>query len=231
MKVRNTINMLLATVFFTGSLAAMETTTRRIDRFADDLTAAWTKYPTDKQKFTRDEYVRDTSTVFTRDIVTLLGPENQTIDGALNDYIARLKNLPQILRIEKAKAERTLYLTGCTATFNREVVMARDFKDERTTQRCFDWLIESLILIRNSFAATSDQRNVAINSINTTFNQLLQQSKASESTDPMGQFDQNVLAIRQDFLTSTPELQKRNQPFVQILETAAKVVKQKSIQK
>jgi hypothetical protein len=206
---------------------AAGTTGAYLEQLRRDLENAWTTYSLDKQKPMRDESVKDAVASFNKEIKSLSGPPTQTLDGAIAVYLARLKSIPAILRAPRAAAEQSQYVAACGVAFTRECETAADSGDNRSPQECFEWLVRALTTLRNS-AFPAAQRGLAAQGINAAFARILGASRSEGGENSLEQFERNLQVAKTAFPVSSAELQKANQDLYQMLETAARNIKQRA---
>jgi hypothetical protein len=222
------LGLLLAPLFSIRAESA-GTTRSRLTKLGEDLVAAWTDFPKDNQKTVRDQRITDVNTQFSRDVNALDVPPTVTVQKALDYYINNVNNIKQLLKLDKMQAERTSYANSCGAVLRREVLQASDFKAPRTTQQCYQMLMDALVAARDSLhSAPNDIRQSSYQSINGVFADLFRVASIPEKPDPTTQMDLNIKEARKRFPTTSPDLEASNKTLYTMMEAAAKTIEQQA---
>ena len=223
----------LSFLFLTIKSAFAESTgnTRtRMAKFGDDLAAAWTDFPKDTQKTVREQKILDLNTSFTRDANAMEVPPTVTIQKALDYYIENVNKTRTILKLDKMQPERLTYVTACAAVLRREVTQASDFKTIRTTQQCFQLMLDNLVNARDTLHAVPNElRQPAYQAINGAIVDLFRNAVPPEKSDPAVQMDANIKAARAKFPTTSPDLEATNRILFTMMESAAKTLEQQAM--
>ena len=225
------LTLAIACVTSVSTFAESGGTTRtRLAKFGDDLAAAWTDYPKDNQKTTREQRILDVNTQFTRDVNNMDVPATVTIQKALDFYIDSVNKTRTIFKLDKMQTERLTYVTGCSSILRREVTQASDYKTVRTTQQCFQLMLDALANARDTLHAVPNElRQPSYQAINSAIVDLFRNAVAPEKSDPAAQMDTNIKAARAKFPTTSPDLETTNRILFTMMESAAKQLEQQAM--
>jgi hypothetical protein len=232
MKRRYFTTALLVTVC-TGVIAGEADTQDRLEALGKGLVEAWTKFNTEAQKLTRQQTITDINSTFTREIAQATVPPNQKIAQVLITYKKNLEKANDLFRTEKMKSERSSYIKACTLVLKRELKLATDFAESRTTQSVFNLYVDELEDASSMFVLekNKDLKQEALTGLQGLFNDLLKDAKVPENIDHAEQMDKNIKEGKQRFPTATKVLLQKNQAALTAVESAAKQVKQRSLKK
>ncbi|HEY3324676.1 MAG TPA: hypothetical protein VGP72_29765 [Planctomycetota bacterium] len=203
-----------------------------VRKFGDDLAAAWDKFPLPNQKTVLSQTCTDLNTVFSSAIMKVDGPPNQTVKQMFRAYLDNVARVRELFKVEKMKQERGTYARGCDMALKREITFATDYQKERTTQQCFEMLMDFLEAAREEFIqdANRDLRSATYQQANNVFSEILRFAKFAPGIDYAVEMDNSVKAARIRFPTTTDALRERNGPAFQLCDSAARAIKQKSTQ-
>ena len=206
------------------------TTRTRLAKYGEDLVTAWTDFPKDNQKTVREQKILDLTAAFTRDGNSLEVPATVTVQKALDYYIENVNKTRTILKLDKMQQERQAYLTACSTVLHREMLQASDFKAVRTTQQCFQLLVDNLATARDVLHATPNElRQPAYQSINSAIVELFHSAVPPDKSDPTVQMDANLKVARAKFPTTSADLDATNHLLFTLLESAAKTLEQQAM--
>ena len=208
------------------------TTRQCIEKLGKDLSETWEKYATEAQKAVRQQNFQDINTVFTREIGKAEAPKDKKIVQLYKFYLDDLERTTEYFKVEKMKTERSVYIRGCGMTFKREYVVATDYASERTTQQCYDMLINMLEEARDKFVSDKDKdlRAETFQTLNTFFSDLVGRAKIPD-VDQAAAMDKNIKEARARFPTTTEAMKSKNAPAYALCESAAKMIKQRALTK
>jgi len=210
-----------------------ESTEMRLERYGKDLSEAWTKFPTDAQKNVRQQTIQDITAVFTREIPRSEPSKEKKLAQVFSGYLNSLDKATDLFRVEKMKQERSSYIKGCGMAFKREWAFATDFAAERTTQKCYEILLDYLEQIRDRFIQEKekDVRQDGYQTTNALFNELIRTAKIPDGIDHAVQMDKNIKEAKIRFPVTIEAIKVKNAPVFQLCEQAAKMLKQRAMQK
>lgn len=227
--------LLVALVLSTPALFAAENninTQARLEKYGKELAEAWEKFPTEAQKATRTQTITDINALFSREMQRADPPKDKKLLQIFSSFMASLERTTEYFRVEKMKSERSSYIKGCSQTFKRETAFATDYLAERTTQKCYDMLLDLLEQVRDKFVMEKDKdlRNEGIQAVNSFFNELMQKAKIPDG-DHATMMDKNIKEAKTRFPMTTEAMKTKNQPIFAVCESAAKAIKTKANQK
>jgi len=213
--------------------AASESTRSKLTKFGADLAGTWEKFPTDAQKNVRTQALTDLVQTFQKEIAKADAPPNLKLAVAYSNLLSNLDKANDLFRTDKMKGERTNYVRMCAITFRREWVQCVDYVNERSTQKCFDMLLDWLEEARQNLTQekNKDLRQEAYQSANQLFTDILKNAKVPENMDHAVQMDKNIKEAKIRFPTTTPALQAINAPAMTVIEAAARAVKQRAMKR
>jgi hypothetical protein len=210
-----------------------ETTEGRLERYGKELVEAWEKFPAEHQKNVRTQTLTDINSVFTREAPRTEPAKDKKLAQIFNSYLANIDRATDLFKVEKMKTERSSYVKGCSIVFKREWVFATDYAAERTTQKCYELLLDWLEQARDKFVMDKDKdlRQEALQSINQLFTDLIRTAKVPDNIDHAMQMDKNIKDAKMRFPMTTETMKAKNSPVFQLCEQAAKTLKQRALQK
>ncbi len=205
------------------------TTRSRTAKFADDLAAAWNDFPKDNQKTVREQKIVDLNTTFTREVNLMEVPSTVTVQKALDFYIENINRTRSVLKLDKMQPERLTYATACASVLRREMLQSSDYKTIRTTQQCFQLMLENLANARDTLHAVPNElRLPAYQAINGAIVDLFRNAVPDKS-DPAVQMDINLKAARAKFPITSPDLEATNHILFTMMESSAKTLEQQAM--
>lgn len=207
------------------------TTRQRLEKFGKDLSETWEKYPTDAQKAVRQQTLLDLNSVFMREITRSEAPKDKKIMQVFALYMNSLEKTTELFKVEKMKQERANYMKGCAQTFKREMQNATDYVNpDRTTQNCYDTLVEMLEEIRDRFVTDKDKdlRADGFSTVNSAFSELMNKAKIPD-VDHAAAMDKNIKEAKTRFPMTTEAMKAKNGPAYTLCENAAKAIKQRAV--
>jgi len=227
-----TLFLAVSPVVLAADPAGNMNTQKRIEKLGKELADTWEKYASDSQKATRQQNFQDINTVFTREIAKAEAPKDKKIVQDFKAYLDNLDHTTDLFKVEKMKAERALYIRGCGVAFKREVIFATDYAAERTTQQCYDLLLNMLEEARDKFVIEKDKdlRAEAFQTLNTFFSDLTTKAKIPD-VDHAAAMDKNIKEAKARFPITTEAMKSKNGPAYMLCENAAKLIKQRALTK
>jgi hypothetical protein len=207
------------------------TTRQRLDKFGKDLAETWEKFPTEAQKAVRQQTLLDLNSVFMREVTRSEAPKDKKIMQVFALYLSSLEKTTDLFKVEKMKQERSNYIKGCAQTFKRELQFATDYiNPDRTTQNCYDTLVEMLEEIRDRFVTEKekDLRTDGFSTVNAAFSELMNKSKIPD-VDHAAAMDKNVKEAKSRFPVTTEAMKAKNAAPYSLCENAAKAIKQRAV--
>jgi len=204
-----------------------KTTQQVLEQVGDDILSAWTEFPKDNQKSVREAKITDLNTSFTKDIAKAEAPPNLTVEKSLANCISNIAKTKVLLKFDNMQQDRTVYLNCCSLALRRELPLTTDYKNPRTTQQCFDLMLDMFATAHEKLHVYSaDIQQTAFTAINTAIAELLRTATVPEKPDKNVQMDLNIKEARKRFPTSTPDLEKANRTVVMLLEATARTIQQ-----
>jgi hypothetical protein len=198
-----------------------------VDNLGEDIQKAWTDFPKDNQKTVRDTRINDLNVIFNRDVAKADVPPNTNVQKAMEQAISNIAKAKTYLKMETMQQDRVTYANACLAAMRREVQQASDFKTARTTQQCFEMMLDMFTLMREKLhSCSNDIQQQAMAGVNTVIGDLVRNSTVPDKPDPTVQMDLNIKEARRKFPTTTDDLEKANRPVLQLLESMAKTIQQ-----
>jgi hypothetical protein len=209
-----------------------ETTESRLERFGKELADTWEKFPAEHQKNVRSQTLQDINAVFSREITKTEAAKDKKLNQIFNTFLANLDRTTDLFKVDKMKMERGNYIKGCAQVFKREWVFATDYAADRTTQKCYEMLLDWLEQARDKFVPDKDKdiRQEALQSANQLFTDILRTAKVPD-VDHASQMDKNLKDAKLRFPATTETMKAKNGPVMTICEQAAKALKQRALQK
>jgi hypothetical protein len=105
--------------------------------------------------------------------------------------------------------------------------MTTDYKASRTTQQCFELVLEMFTLAREKLHTYGTEiQQQTFTGISLAVNDLIRNASIPEKPDPTTQMDLNIKEARKRFPMTTPEMEQANRSVVQLLESTAKAIQQ-----
>jgi hypothetical protein len=223
--------LFLASLAFLASAADGVKTTRAVlNKYFDDMNAAWQTYPSDKQKEVRDAQLKMLQDTFNKEIAAAEAPPNSTLTKIVTAYVASLDKVILNFRQEKQATLRAQYLLGCGSAFKRETATASDLAAPRTTQQVFELMLSMMEEARNGVRANQpDVQKQLFDGVNQAIGLILPQATVPEKGDPITQFDENLKEARRRF--SVTDKSKVNEIALAWLESRAKEIQQIAVKK
>lgn len=210
-------------------LAEAMTTRQRLSKFGDDLKEVVQNNLMPARQVVRQQLTQERNTEFTADMRTLEPPQGYTISKAVDNFLDSLDEGYHLFPGEKVKMEFNMYMKACTITFKQEYTRCADYAKPRTTQDCFELLLEILEAGMKRFGQErcKEARQEVTTAFNAMTNELMTKATVPEGVDITKQFTANVDKAHEHFpLTETSK--DRNGPIAAMLEAAAKRVEQRA---
>ena len=215
-----------------SALSAGEAATTRacVQKYGKDLASTWEKFPADHQKTTRTQAFTDINASFTRELGRSTIPAGEKVQQIIKALLENLGKADELFRAEKMKLERSSYIRGCGQVFRKEIAAADDLREVRTTQKCYDLLVEAAEDARERFLLekNKDQRAECYTAMQAMFTELMKNAKPPENVDPATQLDNNLREAKKRFPVTTQALKDKNGPLITLLQTAAQSVMKKA---
>lgn len=204
-------------------------TRQLVDQFGADLAQAWVDFPKDSQKTVRDIKISDLNGAFNRDMLKAENPANLTVQKALESCVADVAKAKTLLKLDTMTQDRTTYVNACLAALRREIPITSDYKSARTTQQCYELMLDMCTLAREKLHTFSqDAQQQTYSGISMAIADLVRGATIPEKPDPTTQLDLNIKEARKRFPMTTPELEQANRSVVSLLESTAKTIQQKN---
>lgn len=201
-----------------------------LNKYYEDINAAWTTYPSDKQKDVRDAQLKMLLETFNKEIAAAEVPDKLTLAKAVTANISALDKVKLGLRNEKQSQLRTQYLGGCYAAYKREINGATDLDTPRTTQQVYEMMLNMMEEARNGVRANQpDAQKQAFEGVNLAIGLILPKAKVPEKGDPITQLDENLKEARRRFPVT--DKTKVNEAALSWVEARAKEVQQIAVRK
>jgi hypothetical protein len=205
-----------------------------LNKLTSDLQGALKKAPTDAD--VRGKMVAAAKAIFDKEIATSAVKMAKPIWDWQSRYLESLVVADKKFGGAEQKNERSTYVAGCKAAFNRQILVYKEESIEEdkapTADDVYTSLATAISKAKGTFTddASDDLRLAAYGGANEIFAKMIAKARPT-GRDPQKWYEEQLVKIDRDYPMTTEKQKKWNASANAALKTAAKSAFDRSIKK